>query len=196
MSRTCRALAVAAVLAGWMFAAGNACAMEGGVVKKMAGRAQLPDAAANAVKEAYPDATISKVKAEEVEGVQLFIVTLGGDKSVSKVEVAPDGTIVWVLSPVATKDVPEAVSKAVAAAVAGAKVKVAKKEIRAEVKKEGETAKVVKLEKPKVTYRADVTSGTQKGDMEIAGDGKVVKDLTWEEVKAQIAVPKSETKGQ
>ena len=145
-------------------------------------KVELPEAAAKALKDAFPKATVDEVKMEKEEGITVYEVELKEGKSETEVEVTADGTILEVETDVEMKDVPEAAAKAIQAAAEGAKIKeVSKEEVRAEIKKEGETAKIVKLEKPKTLYEAEIVKGDKKGEITVAADGTVVEPLKWKE---------------
>jgi len=160
-------------------------------------KVELPEAAAKALKDAFPKATVDEVKMEKEEGITIYEVELKEDKSEMDVEVAADGTILEVETDVEMKDVPEAAAKAIQAAAEGAKIEeLAKKEVRAEIKKEGETAKLVKLEKAKTLYGAEIIKGDQKGEIEVAADGTVVEPLKWEEKGKEKHEEKGEEKGE
>jgi len=145
-------------------------------------KVKLPEAAAKALKDAFPKATVDEVKMEKEKGITVYEVELEEGKSEMEVEVTADGTIVEIETDVEMKDVPEAAAKAIQAAAEGAKIEeLAKKEVRAEIKKEGETAKLVKLEKAKTLYEAEIVKGDKKGQIEVAADGTVVEPLKWKE---------------
>jgi hypothetical protein len=156
------------------------CAKEEGNGESKA-KVELPEAAAGAVKAAFPNATIKKVGIEDEDGVKLFEVELMQDKAEMEVSVAPDGLIVSVESKVDLKDVPEAAAKAISKAAEGAEIKkVEKEEVRAEVKKDAKgAATLVKLDKPKLLFEAKLIKGDQKGEIEVDADGKIVEELTW-----------------
>ncbi|MFH1732184.1 MAG: PepSY-like domain-containing protein, partial [Planctomycetota bacterium] len=113
----------------------------------------LPAPAANAVKAAFPGATVSEIERENENGVLLYEVELKQNGAEIDVKVMADGTIVEVESKIAAKDLPAAVAKAVEKAAPGATIKeVERKEIRAALK----AGKVVKLAKPEVVYEVEV----------------------------------------
>jgi uncharacterized membrane protein YkoI len=158
-------------------------------------KVELPEAAAKALKDAFPKATVDDVKMEKEEGVTVYEVELEEGKAEMEVEVAADGTILEVETDIEMKDVPEAAAKAIQAAAEGAKIKeVSKEEVRAEIKKEGETAKIVKLEKAKTLYGAEIVKGDQKGEIEVAADGTVVEPLKWKEKGKEKHEEKGEEK--
>ena len=147
-------------------------------------KVELPPAAAEAIKAAFPKAKIEEVKVEQEEGVTLYEVELEQDDVEMEVEVAPDGTLVEIETEIAQKDVPEAALQAIQAADADAKIdEVQKIEIRAEIKKaEGDQpAQLVKLDKAKIVYEAELKKDGKEGEITVAADGKVVEPLKWEE---------------
>ena len=184
MIRTRWLLMGMAVIALALMGAATLPADEG--CKKEKAKVELPEAAAKAIKEAFPNAAIAKVKAEDEDGIKMFEVALKQDKAEIEVTVAPDGTIVEIETEVALKDVPEAARAAISKAADGAQIKeIAKEEIRAEVKKDDKgVATHVKLGTPKIAFKAELVKGDQKGEIEVAADGTVVEPLKWK-VKGQ-----------
>jgi len=139
-------------------------------------KVELPEAAAKALKDAFPTATIDEVEAEDEDGVKVFAVELKQGEEEMEVEVAADGTILSVETEIELKDVPEAAAKVINKAAEGGKVEeVKKEEIRAEVKDK----KIVKLDKAKIVYEAEIEKGDQEGTIEVAADGTVVEQLKW-----------------
>ncbi len=162
---------------------------------------KLTDAAAKAIKEAFPKAVVGAVEAEKGLGVNAFEVKAKDEKGADfEVVVGADGTIVCVETVVTDKDLPEAAAKAVKA-VEGAKVaKVEKQVVSAEVQKTNAGSKLVKLEKAKTQYEVGFEKDGKKGKMVVAEDGTVVTALAWKdasgkkaEEKAPVA-PKVDTK--
>lgn len=148
-------------------------------------KVELPPAAAEAIKAAFPKAKIEEVKMEKEDGLTIYEAELAqeGEPEI-EVEVAPDGTIVEIETEIAQKDAPPAVVEAFRAAAPDAKIEeVQKKEIRAEIKKaEGDQpAQLVKLDKAKIVYEAELKTGDKEGKITVAADGKVVEPLKWEE---------------
>jgi len=163
---------------------------EGKAKGKEEAKVELPPAAADAVKAAFPKAKIEEVKVEQEDGLTLYEVELeqveAETKTEMEVEVAPDGTLVEIETEIAQKDAPPAVVEAFRAAAPDAKIEeVKKKEIRAEIKKvEADwPARLVKLAEPKVLYEAELEKGDKEGEITVAADGKVVEPLKWEEKK-------------
>ena len=157
---------------------------EGKAEAKEEAKVELPSAAAEAIKAAFPDAKIEEVEVEEEEGVTLYEVELEQGDVEMEVEVAPDGTIVEIETEIAQKDAPEAALQAIQAAAPDAEIEeVEKIEIRAETKKaEGDKpAQLVKLDKAKIVYEAELKKDGKEGEITVAADGKVVEPLEWEE---------------
>lgn len=179
MIRTRWLLMGAAVMVLALLGAATLSADEG--CKKEKAKVELPEAAAKAIKAAFPDATIDEVEIDNEDGMKLFEVELKQGKAEIEVSVAPDGTIVEIETEVALKDVPAAAAAVISKAAEGAQIKeIAKEETRAEVKKnDNGVAKLVKLETPKIAYEAELVKGDQKGEIEVAADGTVVEPLKW-----------------
>jgi ribonuclease I len=152
----------------------------------------VPEAVIKAVKEAFPGATIDGQEVQKNGPATLYFIEVEEmGKPEKEVAVATDGTIVEIETEAALKDFPEAARKAIEKAAEGAKItEVATVEIRAEFRKEGDTTKLVKLEKARVLYGADLVKGDMKGDIRVAEDGTVVQPLKWEKKAAKPEKPK------
>ena len=176
---------VAAIL--FFGVAGCTTENEGTEVKEEAkeeAKVELPSAAADAIKAAFPEAEIEEVEVEEEDGLTLYEVELEQDDMEMEVEVAPDGTSVEIETEIAQKDVPEAALQAIQAAAPDAKIEeIEKVEIRAEVKKSplAPAAQLVKLDEAKIVYEAELEKDGKEGEITVAADGKVVEPLKWEE---------------
>jgi len=153
----------------------------------------LPEAAAKAVKEAFPNATTGAVKLENEGGMLLYSVSLWEGANEKIAIVAYDGTIAEVETPVEIKDVPEAVAKAISGADAEATVtRVLKADVRALVRQEDGIPKLVKCETPKTAYEGILSKGGQTGRIKIAEDGKVITSLAWQ---SNTPAPQTKAKG-
>ena len=156
-------------------------AAKGAAATPAAPTVTLPDAAAKAVKDAFSGATTGLVKLESRGGMALYAVALWEGMNYKTALVSADGAIAEVrtLTPVA--DIPEAAAKAISNADEGAIVsKVEKVEVRAEVKDDGGTAKLVKCATPGTAYEGTLAKGYQTGRIRVAEDGKVLTPLAWE----------------
>lgn len=137
-------------------------------------KVKLPAAVAKAVKDNFPNAEIEMAEVEEEAGITLYNIEFKAGKG--EIEVAQDGTVMDVATIVAMKDIPKAAAEAIHKAAYGATIKqLEKSEVRAEIKKEGEKGKMVNLDSPKYIYEAEVVKGNQRGEMEVAADGKVAE---------------------
>jgi uncharacterized membrane protein YkoI len=168
---------------GIVMAAALALGMSAGQAAEDAkAKVELPEAAAAAVKAAFPNAKIDEVEVEEECGVKVFEVELEEGKAEMEVEVTADGCILSVETEVELKDVPAPAAKAIQAAAEGATIgEIEKEEIRAEIKKgeNGAAPKIVKLDAAKVVYEAKLTKGDQVGEIEVAADGTVIQPVKW-----------------
>jgi uncharacterized membrane protein YkoI len=160
---------------------------EGAGVKaegKEEAKVELPSAAAEAIKAAFPNAKVEEVELEKECGLDVYEVELKlEDESEVEVEIAPDGTIVEIETEIAMKDVPVPAAEVIQAADADAKIEeVQKIEIRAEIKKaeDDKPAQLVKLDKAKIVYEAELKKDDKEGEITVAADGKVVEPLKWE----------------
>jgi len=141
-------------------------------------KVELPAAVAKAVKDNFPDAEIDIVDVEEEAGITLYDIEFKAGKG--EIEVAQDGTVIDVAMIVAMKDVPKVVAEAFQKATEDATIKqIEKSEVRAEIKKEGEKGKIIKLDSPRYVYEAELVKGDQTGEIEVAADGKIIEALKW-----------------
>jgi urate oxidase len=75
------------------------------------------------------------------------------------------------------KQVPEAAMKGIVKAAEGATIKqLAKIEIRCETK----DGKIVKLDKAKLNFEAELTKGDQTGEVTVDDQGNIVEAVKWE----------------
>ncbi len=141
-------------------------------------KVELPAAVAKAVKDNFPNAEIEMAEVEEEAGITLYDIEFKAAKG--EIEVAQDGTVMDVATIVAMKDVPKGAVEAIHKAAEGATIKqLEKSEVRAEIKKEGEKGKIVKLDSPRYVYEAELVKGNQRGEIQVAADGKVIEALKW-----------------
>jgi uncharacterized membrane protein YkoI len=181
MIRTRWLLVGAAVMVLALLGAATLSADEGCKKGEAKAKVELPAAAAKAINDAFPSATIDEVEIENENGVKVFDVELKIDKAEIEVTVTPCGIILEVETEVTLKDVPEAAAKVISQAAEGAQIKEIKKcETRAKIKKDDNgKPQLAKLDKPKIAYEAELVKGDQKGEIEVAADGTVVEPLKW-----------------
>jgi hypothetical protein len=96
-----------------------------------------------------------------------------------KIEAA-QGYCLDIATIVEMKDIPKAAAEVIQKAAEGARIKeLEKSEIRAEIKKEGEKGKLIKLDNPRYVYEAELLKGDRTGEIEVTADGKVIEELKW-----------------
>ena len=155
------------------------CAKQEGKEKGEKAEVELPAAVVKAVKANFPNAQIDIVEVAEEAGITLYDIEFKAGKG--EIEVAQDGTVIDVATIITMKDLPKAVAEAIRKAAEGAIIKqIEKSEVRAEIKKEGEKGKIVKLDSPRYVYEAELVKGNQTGEIEVAADGKVIEALKWD----------------
>jgi uncharacterized membrane protein YkoI len=181
MIRTRWLLVGAAVMVLALLGAATLSADEGCKKEEAKAKVELPEAAAKAIKDAFPLATIDEVEIDNENGMKLFAVELKQGKAETEVKVTADGMIVEIETEVALTAVPEAAAKVISQAAEGAQIKEIKKcETRAETKKDDNgKPQLAKLDKSKIAYEAELVKGDQKGEIEVAADGKIIEDLKW-----------------
>lgn len=173
----CTRLGIIAVLVV-VLAAVPVWAGQQGKVQPAKAKVELPAAVAQAVKANFPGAEIKTAEVEKEAGLNLYDIEFKGDKG--EIEIAEDGTVMDIAVIVGYKDVPREVVKAIRTAAPGAAIRqIEKSEIRAELKKEGDKGRVVKLAAPKYVYEAEVHKGEQSGEIQVAPDGMIVEALKW-----------------
>ena len=184
-----------AVLIGLALAAAPAYAAkkDKGTQPTAGQKVTLPDGAAKAVKDAFPNAVTGDVKMENEGGMLLYSVPLWEGAAHKTVTVSYDGTIAAVKTPLEDKDVPEAVAKAIRGADDAATViRFLKVEMRAEVKQEDGIPKLVKCETPKTAYEGVLAKVGQTGRIKVAEDGRVITSIAWD---SPTPAPAAKAKG-
>ena len=151
----------------------------------------VPAAVMKVIKDAYPKCTVDGQEVLKVAPLTIYYIeveTMGEPER--EVGVTSDGTIVEIETVVDLKGIPAAAAKAIEKAADGLKItEVAKVEVRSELKKDGETWKLVKLEKPMTVYGADLAKPGLKGEIRVAEDGTVVKPLAWRSTAPEAKKP-------
>ena len=147
---------------------------------KTKAKVEMPEAVAKAFKAAFPKAEDIKVDVDKEEGVTVYDIEFKVDTVAMETDIAADGTILEVSCQVDMKDVPAAAASAIKKAAEGATIKqVEKVTISYEIKKVGDAGKVVKLDKPKTQYEAELSKGDQEAEITVAADGTVVEQPKW-----------------
>jgi hypothetical protein len=179
------------ILLGFVIALALALTVSNGLSKQESkeqakkAKVELPAAVLKAVKDNVPNAVIEIAEVEEEAGITLYDIEFKAGKG--EIEVAQDGTVMDVATIVSMKDIPKAAAEAIQKAAEGATIKqLEKSEVRAEIKKEGEKGKIVKLDSPRYVYEAELVKGNQRGEMEVGADGKVIEALKWSTEGAKV----------
>jgi hypothetical protein len=126
----------------------------------------LSAALQSAVKAIFPNGVIEKCKIEEAS-VKVTEATLKDNGKEAEVKLADDGMVVEVDATVDMNSLPAAVTQTIKAQ--NAEVKEIDKNI------EYAQLKYVKLDTPKTYYEVDINKDGKKIEMEIAPDGKILK---------------------
>ncbi len=138
----------------------------------------LPEGVEKALAAAFPRAVVTEAGKEVEDGVEVFELSLVQGGRDLEVEIAADGALIEVETPMPVEDLPEAVKAAVEEAAPGARIhRVEKAEVRAEVR-EGQ---VVPLPEPKVLYEAELRKGDLAAEVEVSADGRILEVLEWRE---------------
>jgi uncharacterized membrane protein YkoI len=141
---------------------------------------ELPAAVAEAIKANVPDAEIDFVEVAEENGITLYDIEFKAGRG--EIEVAADGTVIDVVTVITMEELPVAAAKAIQDSIGDATIKrVEKSEIRSEIKKEGETSMLVKLDTPRYVYEAELEKDGQTGEIAVDTDGNITEPLKWDE---------------
>lgn len=127
----------------------------------------LPDAVKAAINALYPQAVIEESEKEE-EGLKVYEVELEQNGQEVELTISPDGKIMEKETEVAMSDLPAAVKAAITKASKGGQVKEIEKEVTYYV------VTLKKLERPKVTYDAEIIIDGEESEVEFASDGKLL----------------------
>lgn len=140
---------------------------------------ELPAAVVEAIEANVPGAEIDFVEVAEEAGITLYDIEFEADRG--EIEVAADGTVIDVVTIITMEELPEAAAKAIQDAVEGAKIlRLEKSEIRSEIKKEGDTGVLVKLDTPRYVYEAEIEKDGQTGEIEVDAEGNITEPLKWD----------------
>jgi hypothetical protein len=148
----------------------------------------FPEAVAQAVKAHFPGAEIKAAEVEKEAGINFYDIEFTAGRG--EIEVAEDGTVMDISTIITMKELPKAAAEAIQTAASGATIRqIERSEVRAEIKRGSEEAKLVKLASPRYLYEADLIKGDQKAEVQVAPDGNVVEAPKWQ---ARIAEKKEE----
>ena len=177
------------VIAG-LFVAGTVYAKEEATKAVEGAKVVLPDPAAKALTEAFPKATLGKVESCDREGLPLYGVALTEGPAEMWAYVDAAGTIAKIRTPIGLKALPDPVSAAVDKTREGADVRrIDKIDFRADIRKEGGKATLVKLDKARVEFRVTVFKDGKEGHFMLSEAGEIVHPLKWGECKEPGAHP-------
>ena len=140
----------------------------------------LPPAMERAVRDNFPDAELAKLEVDDEAGIKIFDVEIMADRG--EIEVAEDGTILEISTIVQMNDLPKPAADAIRKAAADEKAEIQKleeSETRAEIGKEGEKGKIVRLTSPRYVYEVEFLRDGKTGEIEVAPDGTIVEPLKW-----------------
>jgi len=133
----------------------------------------LPAAAADAIRRAFPGASVEQVRTEVLLGLRFLEVELKSGTERTQIALSEAGAIAEARTPVPTPALPKAVVDSVAQAVPGAQIlKAQRLDSLAEVR-------FTRLDKPRVTYELVMVKGDQRGKVVTAADGAILDTLKW-----------------
>jgi hypothetical protein len=133
------------------------------------GGVRLPAAVRKALRALYPEATLEEAQ-QETEGMRVYEVELEqGDRDL-EVTVAPNGTVIEVESEISVDELPDPVKAALRRAARGGKVEEVSKEVTEWV------VTLKKLDKPQVSYEAEVVKNGREMELGFTADGKLLQE--------------------
>ena len=144
------------------------------------GKVELPPLISKVIKDNVRTAEIDKLEVEDEASIKLYDIEFKAAKG--EIEIAEDGTVMDIATIIQLKDAPKAAADAIRKVAADEKAKIVqleKSEVRAEIQKEGDKGKIVKLSTPKYVYEAELVKGNQRGEVQVATDGSVLEALKW-----------------
>ena len=135
-----------------------------GAAARGGGKVTLTVPAREAIKAAFPRATVTSVSQSIEDGVSVLDVELVQDEQRLEVDVSAEGVIFEVEHKVALDDLPKAVRSAVVTATSDARItRIEKCETRAEAKE----GKLVSLAKPHTAYHVRYTVGERASTLQV-----------------------------
>jgi hypothetical protein len=181
MKRTCMVLLVFVLVCS----ATLALAYE----KKAKGKVVLPEAVLSAFKAAYPKAEIKAVSKEPEKGMIYYEVESIDGKQQRNILYTADGKAAEIEETLDTATLPEAVTQTLSKEFPGAKL------LKAEaLTKDGQKSFEVQIQlkgkKKELAFdasgkEAELAKGEQKGEIQVAPDGKVVEGPKWKKEEAE-----------
>lgn len=144
----------------------------------------LPDAVRKTFETNFPNAEISKVDAEEEEGVKVYDFEFLEGKAEKETDITADGTMIEVTFVITPKDVPEKALKPIEEATQGAKKGRTERILITHELKEG---KIIKLPKQLTHYAVEMKKGDKHAEIIVDADGKVVEAPKWVAPKKKSA---------
>ncbi len=137
-----------------------------------------PETVRKAVNATYPNAEIGKTGVEREAGIRIYDIELKAGRG--EIEVAEDGTVMEITTIVGMADIPAAAAETVHRTIKGAEIEeIEKTEVRAEIRHDGKTGSVVRLDVSSFFYVVKVARGWRSAAMKVAPDGGIVQRLKW-----------------
>jgi len=136
--------------------------------------------AAQAVKNAFPDAVVGKMATENEDGVNIVEVKFSVNGTKKEADVSLDGVLLAVEEKGDIANFPPAAAKALNDATKGMKAKHEISTTYAKVEKDASgQMTVVKLAQPAVEYEAEVKKGGKEGEFSVDATGKMLESPKW-----------------
>jgi hypothetical protein len=132
----------------------------------------------------FPNAVINKLDSEEEGGVTVWDIEFRDRRTHMETDIAEDGTMLEYTVIVTKKTMPKPAMKTVEAEAKKQDAAMAQME-RIEISYETKDGKVVKLDKPKTHYAAELKKGDQTSEIVVDAKGKVIEEPKWEKPKGK-----------
>src|SRR6266568_193379 len=125
---------------------------------------KLPQKIKDSIKGRFPGAEVTSAEKENEKGQIMYDIELKHEGRKYEMDIKEDGTIVEIEKEIASKDVPEAITKAVK-----------KKFPMATIKEVMEVSKVTGKEEKPIHYEVTIETDGKKKEVVVSLDGKTVK---------------------
>lgn len=147
--------------------------------KESEAKKEFPAAVLEKIEAHFSDAEIDFVEVVDEDGITLYDIEFKANRG--EIEVASDGSIIDIVTILTMEELPEAAALAIQKATEGMTIKrLEKSEIHSEIKKEGDTSTIVKLDVFKYVYEAEVSKDGQSGEITVDAEGNIVEALKWD----------------
>lgn len=145
--------------------------------KQTAPAGNLPAPVSQSFQARFPQGKMTGSESEAEDGVTLYSIDFKDGGAEKSTLIAADGTVMEIVSPVQSTDVPPAAMNAIKQAAGGASIAGIQ---RIDITHEVEHGAVKKLGAPAAHYAAELNGHGKTGEVLVGSDGKVLEPVSWE----------------